>query len=256
MFFKNTLLAVLVLCFSACDSNDEAYQEQLARTETIIALRHQARYSPEVMRPDTLTIDGIKAVRIAKVIWATENLNTATYCNGDTIPEVTETAAWRDAEFGAWSYYNNDPKFGERFGRIYNWYAVNDSRGLCPCGWQVASDAQWLALVRHFGGIHLAPIYLLAATEWEINEPRSTNSGFNALRGGYRPTPEGAQDGSDFDGLSGGVWWTSTREANHNGLFYISEDAYAMDISETVCYRSKNGWFVGQSVRCVLSIEI
>lgn len=199
---------------------------------------------------DTITIDGISAVKIDGTIWARKNLTTVRYCNGDTIPEIRETRKWRNARSGAWCHYDNDPEYGRKYGKLYNWYAVKDPRGLCPCGWTVASDRDWQSLVAYFGGKYECVRYLLHSSDWSADAMRMDNSGFDAQPGGFRPTPEGSHDGSDFDGLSGGVWWSSTPElwrfvAVPNGT------AWGMDLGNSYAYRASNGSFVGKSVRCV-----
>ena len=74
-----------------------------------------------------------KTVTIGEQVWLLENLNTSHYRNGDPIPEVKTKSEWADCskkEKGAWCYYSNDPINGKKYGKLYNWYAVNDSRGL------------------------------------------------------------------------------------------------------------------------------
>jgi uncharacterized protein (TIGR02145 family) len=76
----------------------------------------------------------------------TENLNVATFRNGDPIPEAKTKEEWEKAgQEGkpAWCYYENDPKNGAKYGKLYNWYAVIDPRGLAPTGWHVPTDAEW-----------------------------------------------------------------------------------------------------------------
>jgi uncharacterized protein (TIGR02145 family) len=244
------LFTLVIMCGSCSDNNAELDRERV--DDLAEAVRHLSSLIPFQDRPDTVTIDGIKAVRTGGLTWATENLSTITYCNGDTIPEIRDTKVWREAKTGAWSHYENNPAYGALYGKIYNWYAVSDPRGLCPCGWTVASDQDWQDLISFFGGPQLAQVYLMSDTGQAEGKERNSLSGFNALGGGYRPTPEGAQDESDFDGLAGGVWWSSTRTEKLWGLFHVSRDAWGMDISRDFCFRSHNGWFVGQSVRCVL----
>ncbi len=84
-----------------------------------------------------------------------ENLNVATFKNGLAIPEVQDKDAWENAsdnQQAAWCYYDNDPKNGEKYGKLYNWFAVVDTNGLCPQGWHVPSDADWDTLVKYLGG--------------------------------------------------------------------------------------------------------
>ena len=84
------------------------------------------------------------SVKIGSQVWATENLNVDRFRNGDPIPQAKTAEEWQNAgnnQQPAWCYYNNDPKNGESYGKLYNWYAVNDRRGLAPQGWHIPSDA-------------------------------------------------------------------------------------------------------------------
>ncbi len=78
-----------------------------------------------------------KTVVIGNQVWMAENLNVSTFCNGDTIPEIRNNADWLNAGYlgkPAWCYYENDSNNGKTYGKLYNWYAVNDPRGLAPKG--------------------------------------------------------------------------------------------------------------------------
>jgi uncharacterized protein (TIGR02145 family) len=101
----------------------------------------------------------IKTVTIGKQVWMLENLNVATFKNGVAIPEVQDKDAWENAndnQQAAWCYYDNDPKNGEKYGKLYNWFAVIDVNGLCPQGWHVPSDVEWDTLVTYLGGKDVA----------------------------------------------------------------------------------------------------
>jgi uncharacterized protein (TIGR02145 family) len=101
----------------------------------------------------------IKTVTIGKQVWMLENLNVATFKNGVEIPEVQDRDAWNtagDNKQPAWCYFHNDPKNGEKYGKLYNWYAVVDNNGLCPQGWHVPLDAEWYTLVAYLGGKDVA----------------------------------------------------------------------------------------------------
>ena len=84
--------------------------------------------------------------------WKSKNLDVAFYRNGDAIPQVTDDAEWAALTTGAWCYYNNDSTLGKTYGKLYNWYAVNDPRGLAPRGWHIPSDAEWTTLETTLGG--------------------------------------------------------------------------------------------------------
>jgi uncharacterized protein (TIGR02145 family) len=139
-------------------------------------------------------------------IWMSENLSVSKFRNGDNIPQITDGVEWMRADSPAWCYYDNDPTKG----KLYNWYAVNDSRGLAPEGWSVASDSEWTQMISCLGGGTEAAKKIMTTTRWEYNEGFATNeSGFSAL-------PEGSRSwGGSFNGYNIlGSWWTSTSENN------------------------------------------
>lgn len=88
----------------------------------------------------------IKTVKIGTQTWMTENLNLSTFRNGNPIPEAKTIEEWeRAGNEGkpAWCYYNNDPRNGAKYGKLYNWFAINDPRGLAPEGWHVSNLDDW-----------------------------------------------------------------------------------------------------------------
>ena len=103
--------------------------------------------------------DPIKTVTIGTQIWMLENLNVSNFKNGVAIPEVQDKDAWEKAgenKQPAWCYYDNDPKNGDKYGKLYNWYAAIDTNGLCPQGWHLPSGAEWDILVTYLGGNDVA----------------------------------------------------------------------------------------------------
>jgi uncharacterized protein (TIGR02145 family) len=95
-----------------------------------------------------------RTVIIGTQTWMAENLDVDKFRNGDPIPQAKSNTEWEQAgknKMPAWCYYDNDPKNGAKYGKLYNWYAVNDSRGLAPEGWHVPSDAEWTTLGDHLG---------------------------------------------------------------------------------------------------------
>jgi uncharacterized protein (TIGR02145 family) len=90
-----------------------------------------------------------QTVTIGTQVWMTKNLDVSTFRNGDPIPEAKTDEEWKKAgenKQPAWCYYDNDPANGAKYGKLYNWYAVNDSRGLAPVGYHIPSDAEWTKL--------------------------------------------------------------------------------------------------------------
>ena len=137
------------------------------------------------------------------------NLDIVTYRNGDTIPQVTDTKTWAGLTTGAWCYYNNDAAIGAKYGKLYNWYAVNDSRGLAPQGWHIPTDAEWVTLSNFLGGDNVAGGKLkeVGTLNWRSPNTDATNeSGFLALPGGAR-----FDDGQFTNESTIGWWWSTTK---------------------------------------------
>lgn len=144
--------------------------------------------------------------------WMCENLDVSTYRNGDTILQVTDSLAWTNLKTGAWCYYNNDPAMGAIYGKLYNWYAVNDPRGLAPAGWHVPSYDEWMVLHNNIGGENHAGGKLkeVGTEHWlNPNVGATDEVGFTALPGGER------QNDGKFRALKmDGFWWSSTKNYN------------------------------------------
>ena len=86
----------------------------------------------------------------------------------------------------SWCWYNNDPKNGPKYGRLYNWYAVNDPRGLAPAGWTLPADGDWTKMMFYLGGQQMAGKKLKSDSGWIDGNIGTNESGFNGLPGGYR----------------------------------------------------------------------
>ncbi len=186
----------------------------------------------------------IKSVKIGNQVWMAENLNVAHYRNGDPIPTGLSNAQWESTTQGAYAIYNDDPANEKIYGKLYNWFAVNDSRGLCPAGWHVPSDAEWSTLETYLGGSDAAGGKLKSTSGWSgwkaPNTGATNSSGFNAFPGGYR------NFNGKFSYLSNyGCWWSNSESDSNNALnrlldyFYFNLYSY---------YNYKQDGF---SVRCV-----
>ncbi len=183
-------------------------------------------------------------VIIGEQIWMAENLRTTKYRNGDLIEEVNNQSEWNNQTSGAYCQYNNDTINAHKYGNLYNWYAVDDSRGLAPEGWHVATDADWFALMNYWTELTNGPYVAnklkeKGKTHWkDCNNSSSNESGFTAL-------PGGKIDESGFHGISwNGNWWTSS--------YYYPYYPYSwsMSCSWTIDRESNKKTF-GYSVRCV-----
>ena len=130
-------------------------------------------------------------VTIGTQIWTGCNLDVDVYSNGDSIPQVEDPTAWAALTTGAWCYWNNDPANGAIYGKLYNWYAVNDPRGLAPTGYHIPSRAEWTDIVTYLGGSFVAggEMKETGLCHWNTPNTGATNSsGFTSFAGGYRNT--------------------------------------------------------------------
>ena len=124
----------------------------------------------------------LPSVTIGQQIWSLKNLDVSTYRNGDPIPQVTTVQELAATRSGAWCYYQNDPTNGTLYGKMYNWYAANDPRGLVPQGWHLPSQAEWNTLVTFLGGNMIAGGKLKSTSGWDApNAGADNSSGFTAL---------------------------------------------------------------------------
>jgi uncharacterized protein (TIGR02145 family) len=174
-----------------------------------------------------------KTITIGNQVWLSENLNTTHYRNGDLIPEVKTSTEWEECYQkgkGAWCYYNNDPANGQKFGKLYNWYAVNDPRGLPPGGTHIPTNKEWQSLITNLGGMSSAFPKL------------KSSSGFAALPGGERYY----KDCSFYKMGEIGFWWSSTKEDTYNAWYHAVHFGYSQVGTDN------GGMNTGFSVRCVV----
>lgn len=197
-------------------------------------------------------------VRIGSQCWTKENLKTGKYADGSSIPNVTGNSAWANLTTGAWCYYDNSSS--TTHGKLYNWYAVADPRGLCPTGWHVPTDAEWKTLELYLGmsqmEVDLDDIYdlnnrgasanvggkLKATMGWVSNEGATNESGFEGLPGGFRLF----NIGETFYGIGrSGVWWSSSTATSTDAWY---RELYYEGRNVSRAYEDNKS---GLSVRCV-----
>ena len=174
-----------------------------------------------------------KTVTIGTQQWMAENLDVAKFRNGDPIPEAKTTEQWEAAVNGkkaSWCYYDNNSINGKKSGRLYNWYAVNDSRGLAPEGWHIPSNIEWQTLTDNLG----------SGQNIVFSKMKSTN-GFGALPGGERYY----KDSSFYKMDEIGFWWSSTKQDDYNAWYF------ALHFGLSQYLRDNGGMNTGFSVRCV-----
>jgi len=150
-------------------------------------------------------------VTIGSQVWTRCNLAVTTYRNGDSIPQVTNPTEWTSLTTGAWCYYNNDPLTEPLYGKLYNWYAVNDPRGLAIDGYHIPTDDEFAVLSYYLGGDLVAGgrMKQTGTAYWNTPNTDATNeSGFTGLPGGRRNI-----NGSYFYIGIYGYWWSSTEDS-------------------------------------------
>ncbi|MGM0579274.1 MAG: FISUMP domain-containing protein [Bacteroidota bacterium] len=160
----------------------------------------------------TTTVYDPEAVTIGDQEWTLKNLSVSLFQNGDSIPHVKSVEEWEKAGkegTPAWCYYENDPANGALYGKLYNWHAVVDTRGIAPEGWHVPSFEEWKELREYLGGEDVAGKKLKSTSDW-YDEGNGTNeSGFTALPARYRELGGEFAFGSEL-GADARFWTTST----------------------------------------------
>ncbi len=182
-------------------------------------------------------------------VWMQKNLDVTTYRNGDPIPEVKDPEAWSKLTTGAWCYYDNDPANNKKYGKLYNWYAVNDPRGLAPEGWHIPSNEEWTAMSNGLGGDKVAggKMKETGFSHWlSPNEDATNTSSFNGLPGGWRHYSfSGGSEGFFYIGIYG-FWWSSTQSPSTASACYRT--LYNTTGTTDEKYDNKR---YGFSVRCI-----
>ena len=202
-------------------------------------------------------------VLIGDQCWFAENLRNENYQNGDPIPTNLSEVAWDITTSGAaavfgdasLSYCTGSPEFNacdeswslNEYGRLYNWYAVDDQRGLCPSGWHVPTDGEWTVMTNHLGGESVAGGQMKTDYGWSIGTTGTNSSGFSGLPGGLIGL-DYYEYAVYFAGVGYiGYWWSSSP----NGA-----DAWCRELrGGDPVYRADENQSMGFSVRCIKDSE-
>lgn len=201
----------------------------------------QSKSKAPVVSPKAEPANDPESVAAGNQRWAIANLNVSTFRNGDSIPQAKSNKDWvaaGDAGKPAWCYYNNNPAFGQKYGKLYNWYAVNDPRGLAPAGWALTTDEDWSKLAYSSGG-QSAGVNLKSGTGWSEGNNGTNKSGFMGLPGGYR-----VENGSFLNVGSIGIWWSTTESKTSTAVDHYLSTTGSLGRSSSPKQR-------GESVRCI-----
>jgi uncharacterized protein (TIGR02145 family) len=183
-----------------------------------------------------------QTVTIGTQTWTTKNLDVATFRNGDLIPEAKTDEEWKAAgknKQPAWCYYDNKAANGTKYGKLYNWYAVNDYRGLAPAGWHVPTDEEWTVLSTYLGGEEVAGKKMKSTSGWLDNGNGTNSSGFSGLPG-VRSSKGSFSLVGDY-----GIWWSASEIFATGAWFRLLND------DDSNLYRNADVKYNGFSVRCV-----
>lgn len=184
-----------------------------------------------------------KSVQIGRQIWMSKNLSVSHFSNGDPIAEAKSREDWKapaDTTPNS-ANYMFEKKYEIEYGKYYNWYAVNDPRGLCPIGWHVPSDQEWNELAEFLGDS--AAVKLRSTGGWMEGIIGSNESGFSGMPTGY------IHMGVWSFGKTG-TWWTSTEVIQEGKSTY---DAWSRDLTsfDHTLRKDDDQKSKGFSVRCM-----
>ena len=198
-------------------------------------------------------------VLIGDQCWFAENLRSENYENGDAIPSGLSDSEWQTTNSGAVAVYGEDDGCNNyspdidacdpsqslsEYGRLYNWYAVDDARGLCPSGWHVPTDGEWTVMTDVLGGASVAGGQMKSTYGWYGGGNGTNSSGFSGLPGGSRYFGNGSFSSAG----NYGYWWSSSPNGSNAWYRYLN------NVIENV-YRLNNYRRYGFSVRCVRDAE-
>lgn len=230
MHLRYFIFAAVALSVAACNETNDASTEPTP-AETAPAKETQVLPTNRMVTDNT--------IQVGDAVWYSVNLATETFRNGDPIQEAKSEDDWYRAnqlQQPAWCYYNNDPAMGETYGKLYNWYACTDPRGLAPEGYKVPDDREWAILTAYFAELEEAGNFLKAEYGWNDRDDGtsgngSNESGFSALPGGMR-LPEGGFHGLGYRG----AFWSTTEvtesRASSPGVSYNNDQFYWNEFSK------------------------
>jgi uncharacterized protein (TIGR02145 family) len=191
-----------------------------------------------------------KTVYIGNQQWMAENLKTSKYSDGTMILNITDDTQWQNNTTGAWANYNNSDSLGEKYGKLYNWYAVspttNGNKNVCPTGWHVPTDAEWTVLTDYLGGESIAggKMKEVGTTNWNSPNTDATNiTLFTGLPCGLR-----YGSGGFYSGIGNSGYWMSSTEKDAYYAWIRELNSANSIVNRSVGMKGKKSGF---SVRCL-----
>ncbi len=201
-----------------------------------------------------------ETIVIGNQTWTKRNLFTAHFSNGDSIANIIDGTEWyltTNTLTPAWSSLGHDSYNDSIRGKLYNWYAVNDNRNICPTGWHVPNDSEWNSLIYYLDPTATLNVIGTQSTTagaflkdtlnyfWNWGNVGATNSsGFSARPAGIR-----GYYGNFYGGGDGIFFWTNSENGEYHA-FNRGIDAYSTNVSRGTTQGIDNK-SVGGSVRCI-----
>jgi uncharacterized protein (TIGR02145 family) len=188
--------------------------------------------------------NSIDTIKIGNQTWTSSNLNVTTFQNGDTIPQAKTDEEWITAGKegkAEWCYYNNDSSNATIYGRLYNFYAIADPRGIAPEGFRIPTIEDWNELENYLGGFEVAGGKLKNTKGWHTVNG-SNISGFSGLPGGSRSVKESFKELGEYC-----YWWSSTQTEWNLDFAFMKR----LDDSNNFFYTDDTPKIRGCSVRCI-----
>ena len=216
-----SILSILITILQSCNEPNKISKEY-------VSVNHPSKESHSVLNTDSIVLIDSIHVKIGKQIWCLNNLDVDSYRNGGQITNIKNKQDWKSANKGAWCYFENRSKDGN--GRLYNYRAVSDPRGLAPEGYHIPSEEEWIKLVDFLTRINL---------ESDILKQYF----FEGIEGVWRTGGDGG-----FDSSKGHIpWWSSSGAGSYAYSFNV--DNISSTISGNISSYSMNT--CGFYVRCI-----
>lgn len=188
---------------------------------------------------------GSSTVTLFGKVWSGVNLSVDHYRNGDPIPQVKDSAQWANLKTGAWCFYKGESSYDNTYGKLYNWYAVKDPRGLAPTGWHIPDTTEWAQLFDSLGGYAIAGGKLKATTYWDSPNTGATNSS------GFTAFPAGIRFGFGYFDYIGKVNYFWSSMPTDTTATSVQAYSFLLYFNNAAVEKNSNNNINGLSVRCV-----
>lgn len=228
-------------------ANTTYYVRAYATNNEGTAYGNQISFTTNTPISTVTDIDGntYDLITICNQTWTKTNLNVSKYRNGDIIPQVSDYTQWQSLTTGAWCYYANLSSNGITYGKLYNWYAVNDSRGIAPVGFHIPTETEWDTMLLCLGdtGVAGGKMKETGTTHWSSPNTGATNSsGFTGIPGGKLNPSNGF-----YTIGNNATWWSTTSSSTSPSYAFTCGLQFDFEFA----IRNINPKNYGYSVRCI-----